>query len=683
MQTMRKASIMLAMAMFSLLAISCNQRPAAVAQEEDFQWIVDTFDDVKVLQYKVTGFDELPLNQKKLIYYLNQSALCGRDIMFDQNFKYNLPIRRTLEAIYTSYEGDKKTPEWDAFEKYLKKVWFANGIHHHYSNDKFIPQFSAEYFDTLIAATPKDKLPQDFGTTEELIVAIKPVIFDPTVYPTRLNQASGVDLLKTSAMNYYDGVTQKEAERFYASMAKPGDATPISYGLNSQLTKVNGKVQERVWKIGGMYTEALEKVVYWLEKAAEVADPTQKKVIDALISFYKSGDLAEFDRFNILWVQDTASMVDFVNGFTETYGDPLGYKASWESLVNFKDLEATKRTETISKNAQWFEDHSPVQDKYKKAKVKGVSAKVINAAMLGGDCYPATPLGINLPNADWIRKDHGSKSVTIQNISQAYAESGKGSGFLEEFILRPEDRERITLYGSLGDNLHTDLHECLGHGSGQLAPGVKGDELKQYGSALEEARADLFALYYLADPKMIELGIVPNADVPKAEYSTYISNGMLTQLARVELGKNIEQTHMRNRKLIGEWAYELGQKEKVIEKIYQDGKTYVVVNDFAKLRNIFGQMLREIQRIKSEGDFVAGRNLVEKYGIKVDQTLHAEILDRYGKLGIQPYSGFVNPIYKPVMEGGQIIDIIYEYPASYTEQMLDYSTRFSYLPSVN
>lgn len=680
---MGKASIILAMAMLTFSAISCNKRPAVAAQEDEFQWIVDTFDDVKVLQFKVTGFDELTLNQKKLIYYLNQSALCGRDIIFDQNFKYNLPIRRTLESIYTSYNGDKETPEWAAFEKYLKKVWFANGIHHHYSGDKFTPEFSAEYFDTLIAATPADKLPQGLGSTEDLLAIIKPVIFDPSVYPTRINQAAGADLLKTSAMNYYDGVTQKEAESFYAAMAKPGDATPISYGLNSQLAKVNGKVQERVWKIGGMYSPAIEKVVYWLEKAAEVAEPGQKKVIETLISYYKTGDLAEFDRFNILWVQDTASMVDFVNGFTETYGDPLGYKASWESLVNFKDVEATKRTETISKNAQWFENNSPVQDKYKKSEVKGVSAKVINAAILGGDCYPATPLGINLPNADWIRKDHGSKSVTIQNISQAYAESGKGSGFLEEFILRPDDRERITLYGSLGDNLHTDLHECLGHGSGQLAPGIKGDELKQYGSVLEEARADLFALYYVADPKMIELGIVPNADAPKAEYSSYISNGMFTQLARVELGKNVEQTHMRNRKLVGEWAYELGRNDNVIEKIHEGGKTYVVINDFDKLREIFGKQLREIQRIKSEGDFVAGRNLVEKYGITVDPVLHAEILERYAKLGIQPYSGFVNPVYKPVMEGGQIIDVIYEYPKSYTEQMLDYSARFSFLPSVN
>lgn len=680
---MRKGLTVLAMAMISLGVTSCKQKSEPQVQADEFQWIVDTFDDVKVLQYKVSGFENLSLQQKTLIYYLNQAALCGRDIIFDQNFKYNLPIRRTLEAIYVNYNGDKSTPEWLAFEKYLKKVWFANGIHHHYSSDKFMPEFTPAYFDALIAATPDDKLPHDFGTTEELVAVIKPAIFDPALYSIRVNQASDVDLLKTSAMNYYDGVTQSEAENFYKRMTNPGDTTPISYGLNSQLVKVNGKVEERVWKVGGMYSSAIERIVYWLEKAAGVAEPNQKEIIEALISFYKTGDLKEFDRFNILWVQDTTNMVDFVNGFTENYGDPLGYKASWESLINFKDVEATKRTELISQNAQWFEDHSPIQDKYKKKEVKGVSAKVINAAILGGDCYPATPLGINLPNADWIRKDYGSKSVTIQNISQAYAESGKGSGFLEEFILRPEDRERVTLYGSQADNFHTDLHECLGHGSGQMAPGVKGDELKQYGSALEEARADLFSLYNMADPKMIELGLVPNGDVAKAEYTSYISNGMMTQLARVEFGKNVEQTHMRNRKLVGEWAYELGKKENVIEKVVKDGKTYIVVNDFGKLREIFGKMLREIQRIKSEGDFVAGRDLVEKYGVKVDPALHREVLDRYEKLGIQPYSGFVNPVYKPVMEGGQIVDIIYEYPKSYVEQMLDYSANYSYLPSVN
>ena len=565
---MRKGLTVLAMAIVSLGAPSCIElkQPQEQVQTEEFKWVVDTFDDIKVLQYKVPGFENLSLDQKKLIYYLNQAALSGRDIIFDQNFKYNLPIRRTLEAIYTNYRGDRTTAEWKAFEKYLKKVWFANGIHHHYSSDKFTPEFSEAYFDTLVASVPAEKLPHDFGSAEQLMAIIKPVIFDPALYPVRVNQAAGADLLKSSAMNYYDGVSQREAEAFYARMAKPGDPQPISYGLNSQLVKQNGKLTERVWKTDGMYAPALEKIVYWLEKAAEVASPVQKETIEALISFYNTGDLKEYDRFNILWVQDTASMVDFVNGFTEVYGDPLGYKASWEAMVNFKDMDATRRTEIISANAQWFEDHSPIQEKYRKKEVKGVSAKVINAAILGGDCYPATPIGINLPNADWIRKDYGSKSVTIQNITQAYAESSKGNGFIEEFIFRPEDRERITLYGTIGDNMHTDLHECLGHGSGQLAPGVKGDELKQYGSVLEEARADLFSLYYMADPKMEELGLLPDAEVAKAQYASYISNGMMTQLARVELGKDIEQTHMRNRKMISEWAYELGRRENVIEK---------------------------------------------------------------------------------------------------------------------
>lgn len=671
------------MAFISFGASSCRPQPEAKAEEEAFRWTVDTFDDVKVLQYKVPGFESLPLEEKKLVYYLNQAALSGRDIIYDQNFRYNLPIRRTLEAIYLNYGGDRQNPEWHSFEKYLKKVWFANGIHHHYSSDKFSPEFSEEYFDALVASVPSDKFPHDYGDKEALMEVIKPIIFDPALYPVRVSQQAGVDLLKASAMNYYDGVSQREAESFYARMAKPGDPTPISYGLNSQLTKSEGRLAERTWKVGGMYSPAIEKIVYWLQKAAEVAKPEQRGVIEALVNFYNTGDLKDYDRFSILWVQDTASRVDFVNGFTETYGDPLGYKASWEAMVNFKDLDATRRTETISENAQWFEDHSPVQDKYKKKEVKGVTAKVINAAILGGDCYPATPIGINLPNADWIRKDYGSKSVTIQNITQAYAESSKGNGFLEEFILRPEDRERITLYGTLGDNLHTDLHECLGHGSGQLAPGVKGDELKQYGSVLEESRADLFSLYYMADPKMAELKLVPDDDVAKAEYASYISNGSMTQLARVELGKDIEQTHMRNRQMISRWAYDLGQGDNVIEKVVADGKTYFVINDFGKLRDIFGRMLREIQRIKSEGDFIAGRNLVEKYGVKVDPQLHAEVLERYGKLGIQPYSGFVNPVYRPVMEGGEIVDIIYEYPESYVDQMLDYSAKYSFLPSRN
>ena len=680
---MKKGLIISVMSIMALSAVSCGSKAEPQPQEEEFKWVVDTFDDIRVQQFKVPGFEELTLQEKQLLYYLHEAALCGRDIMFDQNFKYNLVIRRTLEAVYNNYNGDKTTEQWAGFEKYLKKVWFANGIHHHYSNDKFVPEFTAEYFDTLIASIPENKLPRDFGTAEEIMSVVKPAIFDPSLYPTRLNQAAGQDLLKTSSMNYYEGVSQKEAETFYARMTKKNDPTPISYGLNSKLVKENGKLAERVWKVGGMYSPAIEKIVYWLEKAAEVAAQPQKDVIKELISYYRSGDLKTWDDYSVMWVQDTVTRVDFINGFIENYGDPLGYKSSWESVVNFKDMEATKRTDIISANAQWFEDHSPIQDKFKKEEVKGVSAKVINATTLGGDCYPAPPIGINLPNADWIRADYGSKSVTIQNITEADSEASKGTGFLEEFVLREEDRDRYTRYGSLAGNLHTDLHECLGHGSGKLAPGVSRDALKQYSSVIEEMRADLFALYYIADAKMVELGIVPNHEVAKAEYANYIMNGMMTQLARVEPGKEVEQTHMRNRKTIGEWAYELGKKDNVIEKIPENGKTYIVVNDFDKLRGIFAQQLREIQRIKSEGDLKAAGKLIETYGIKIDPEFHREILARYEELGIQPYRGFINPVYKPVMEGGQIVDVRIEYQNDYAKQMVEYSANYSYLPAKN
>ncbi len=679
---MKKTVILFVMSAFAAGMTACGEKKGPAAEKAN-DWVVDRFDDIRVLRYEVPGFEELTLPEKKLVYYLNEAALCGRDILFDQNFRYNLPLRRTLEAIYADYPGDRTTPQWAAFEKYLKKVWFANGVHHHYSNDKFTPEFREAYFDSLVMVTPAESFPQDFGTMAELMTVVKPVMFNPALYHKRLDQTAGQDMLAASSMNYYRGVSQKEAEAFYAAMAVPGDATPVSYGLNSQLVKEDGKLVERVWRVGGMYSPAIEKIVFWLEKAAEVAEPHQRETIGALISYYRSGDLKEFDRFNILWVQDTVSRVDFVNGFTETYGDPLGYKASWEGLVNFRNEEATRRTQAISEAAQWFEDHSPVDDRYKKKKVKGVSAKVITAAILGGDCYPATPIGINLPNADWIRKDYGSKSVTIQNITDAYDEAAKGNGFQEEFVLREEDRERMRQYGSLGDNLHTDLHECLGHGSGQLAPGVKGDELKNYGSTLEEARADLFALYYLADPKLVELGVVPSDEVAKAEYAHYVMNGLMTQLTRIKPGKDVEEAHMRNRKLISEWCYEKGRADNVIELVEQNGKTYVVVNDFGKLRALFGDLLREIQRIKSEGDFAAGRDLVETYGVKVDPKLHAEVLERYARLRLEPYAGFINPVYKPVMENGEIIDIKIEYPTDYPAQMMEYSRNYSFLPSRN
>ena len=656
--------------------ISCYEK-----KTEDAPWILDRFDDIKILRYEVPGFAELPLQEKELIYYLAEAAKCGRDIMFDQNFKYNLPVRRTLEVIYENYDGDRTTPEWKALEKYLKKVWFANGIHHHYSNDKFVPEFPKEYFLAVAESIPVEKFGDELNALRAVVCE---AIFNPELYKTQLNQAEGQDLVTTSANNYYEGVTQAEAEDFYRAMADPADPEPVSYGLNSKLVKdEDGTIRERVWKVGGMYSPAIEKIVYWLEKAQGVAQEPQKATIAALIDYYKTGNLHDFDRYNILWVRDTVSNVDFVNGFIEDYGDPLGRKASWESLVNFMDKEACRRTEVISENAQWFEDHSPVDSAYRKKVVKGVSAKVITAAMLGGDCYPATPIGINLPNADWIRKEHGSKSVTIDNITYAYAQAAHGDGFLEEFMLRPEDRERIDKYGKLADDLHTDLHECLGHGSGQLAPGVKGGELKNYTSTLEEARADLFGLYYLGDPKMVELGLIPSLDVAYAEYARYIMNGMMTQLARIEPGKNVEEAHMRNRKLIAEWCYEQGKADNVIEWVEQDGKTYVVVNDYTKLRELLGRMLREVQRIKSEGDFEAGKTLVEKYAVTVDPKLHAEVLTRYKALDIEPYSGFVNPQYELVEKNGKVVDVKVSYPNDYVKQMLEYSRDYSFLPNLN
>ena len=649
----------------------------------DAPWIVDRFDDIKVIRYEVPGFDELPLREKELIYYLAEAAKSGRDILYDQNCRMNLPVRRTLEVVYENYTGDRTAAEWKALEKYLKKVWFANGIHHHYSNDKFRPEFTEGYLLDVIETIPEER----FGELNALRGDVCRAIFDPTLYPTRLNQTDGEDLLLTSSSNYYSGVNQAEAEAFYAGMAAAAgnDPEPISYGLNSQLVKdpATGALSERTWRVGGMYSPAIERVVYWLEKAESVAEGPQKENIAALISYYKSGDLKEFDRYNIGWVRDTVSNVDFVNGFIETYGDPLGYKASWEANVNFIDSTACHRTEVISSNAQWFKDHSPVNPAYRKKEVKGVSAKVITVAMLGGDCYPATPIGINLPNADWIRKEHGSKSVTIDNITYAYDRAAHGNGFDEEFVLRAEDRERMDRYGKLADDLHTDLHECLGHGSGQLAPGVTGTELRSYGSTLEEARADLFGLYYLGDPKMVELGLVPSFDVAKAGYANYILNGLMTQLARIEPGKNVEESHMRNRKLIAEWCYERGKSDNVIEWVKQDGKTYVVVNDFEKLRSLFGELLCEMQRIKSEGDYETGRDLVERYGVKVDPTLHAEVRERYAALGIEPYGGFVNPEYELVEQDGKIVDVKISYPNNYVEQMLGYSRDYSFLPNVN
>ena len=641
----------------------------------DFKWQADRFDDIKVLRYQVPGFEKLTLRQKKLVYYLSEAALCGRDILFDQNFKYNLRIRKVLEAIYKEYKGDRSVPEFAAFEKYLKKVWFANGIHHHYSNDKFQPEFSENYFRELVGAVPS------LQHEKENVLGLIPVLFDKELYALRVSQEQEGDMVVASANNYYEGVTQREVEQFYGSMLSPDDREPVSVGLNSKLVKEDGKLTEKVWKVGGMYSPVIEKIVYWLEKAVETAEnDRQKAVIEALVDYYRSGDLKEFDRYNILWVADTESFVDFVNGFIETYGDPMGYKASWEATVNFKNEEATRRTEIISANAQWFEDHSPIDVRYRKKKVKGVSAKVITMVQLGGDCYPATPIGINLPNSDWIRKEYGSKSVTIQNITSAYAHASEGDGFMEEFILREEDKELLKTYGILADDLHTDLHECLGHGSGQLAPGIKGDELKNYASPLEEARADLFALYFIGDAKMMELGIVPNMEVMKASYNKTMFNGLIGQLTRIEYGKDIVQAHMRDRQLIAAWCYEKGKADNVVEIVKKDGKSYVVVNDYERLRGLFGELLKEIQRIKSEGDFEAGKNLIETYGVKVNRVIHKEVLERYAALDLAPYSGFINPVLVPVFDGqGEMTDVKIEYPENYTEQMLGYSENYSFL----
>ncbi len=662
-------------AMGALALASCTNQ-----QDGEQPWIVDRFDDIKVIRYEVPGFEELTLQEKELIYYLAEAAKCGRDILFDQNFKYNLSVRRTLESIYTATE-EREGEEFKAFEKYLKKVWFANGIHHHYSNDKFKPEFSEAWFREQLAKYINDdnrQLEDDF---------LCQIIFDETLYASRLNQTAGVDVIKSSANNYYEGVSQEEVENFYNAMAAADadNPEPISYGLNSKFMRdEQGNLVERVWKVGGMYTEALEQIVFWLEKAATVANNEQKAVIEALIKYYRSGDLKDFDDYSVLWVKDTASNVDFVNGFIENYGDPLGRKSSWESVVNFRDVEACKRTEIMAANAQWFEDNAPINPAYRKKEVKGVSAKVITVAMLGGDCYPATAIGINLPNADWIRKEHGSKSVTIDNITYAYDKAAQGNGFAEEFILREEDRERAKKYGKLGDDLHTDLHECLGHGSGQLAPGTKGDELRTYSSTLEEARADLFALYYLGDEKLVEIGLIPTLDVAWSQYSDYIMNGIMTQLSRIEPGKNVEESHMRNRKLIAEWCYEKGKDENVIEWVKKDGKTYVVVNDFVRLRELFGELLCEVQRIKSEGDYEAGKALVENYAVAVDPELHAEVIARNKALNIEPYGGFVNPEYELVTDAeGTVVDVKISYPANYVEQHLDYGKNYSFLPSIN
>lgn len=652
----------------------CVAAPTVMAAtKSDFNYVVDRFADIEVLRYKVPGFEELSLNQKKLIYYLTEAGIMGRDILWDQNGKYNLPIRQLLEGVYTNYSGDKNSNEFKAFEKYMKQLWFGNGVHHHYSMDKFVPEFSKEWLQAQISALPADKVPSNLDT-------LMRVIFDPNFMAKRVNQAEGADLILTSANNMYEGLTQPEVEAYYAALKDTTDMTPVSYGLNAKVTKdANGNVVEQVYKIGGMYSPAIERIVELLGKARPYAEtPKQAAVIDKLIEFYTTGSLKTFDDYSILWVEDTDSQVDFINGFIESYGDPLGMTGSYESIVNFKNIPASHRTEVISGNAQWFENNSPVDPRFRKDKVKGVTAKVITAAILAGDSYPSTPIGINLPNANWIRAAHGSKSVTIENITQAYDEASHGNGFNEEFVPDAEMRELMDKYLFITDNLHTDLHECLGHASGRLLPGVDPDALKAHGSTLEEARADLFALYYLADSELMELGLIDNPDAYKAQYYKYILNGLMTQLMRIEPGKDVEEAHMRNRKLISEWCMDKGKDAKVIELYDMNGKTYLRINDYEALRDLFGKLLGEIQRIKSEGDYEAGRDLVEKYGVKVDPKLHAQILDRYAHLNIAPYKGFVNPVYTPVTDAdGNITDITVSYDEDYIPQHLRYSRNYS------
>jgi dipeptidyl-peptidase-3 len=655
--------------------------------DKNFNYHVDRFADIEVLRYEVPEFDRLTPQQRTMVYYLTQAAQMGRDIIWDQNGRYNLQIRQLLEKIYQNYKGDRNSADFKAFEKYLKQVWFGNGIHHHYSTDKFKPEFSKEFFLEQVAAISPCCLPLEEGETPEAMTEkLTEVIFNPAVMAKRVNQDGTQDVVATSAGNLYgEGVTQAEVEAFYNKMKDPNDATPISYGLNARVVKdENGQLKEQVYSLNGLYGPAIAQIIYWLDKAKSVAEnDAQKAYITSLIDFYITGDLRTFDEYSILWAEDTKSDVDFVNGFIESYGDPLGMTGSWESYVNFKNAKSSSRTETISSNAQWFEDNSPVDKRFKKENVKGVSAKVINAAMLAGDAFPSTAIGINLPNSNWIRAAHGSKSVTIENITEAYDMASHGNGFNAEFVIDEPTSKLMDDYLYITDMLHTDLHECLGHASGQLLPGVDGDALKENGSALEEARADLFALYYLADPKLLELGILDNPEAYKAEYYKYMLNGLMTQLNRIELGNDIEEAHMRNRQLVAKWALQNGKKKgkggkDVVELVKKGGKTYVKINDYAALRNLFGTLLAEIQRVKSEGDYKAGNDLIQKYAVKIDPKLHKEVLDRFSKLDIPPYRGFINPVYTPVVnENGEITDVTISWPENYVEQMLRLSSEYS------
>jgi dipeptidyl-peptidase-3 len=651
-----------------------------------FSYFVDQFEDMRVLKFELPGFENLSLQQKTLIYFLGQAALAGRDILWDQNFKYNLIIRKTIEAIIDSFKGDREAAEFKSFLIYAKRVFFANGIHHHYSTDKLIPGFTASYFSSLIKDSDALKLPLTGNqTSDDLISFLTPLIFDITLYSRKVDQQAGADMITRSATNFYEGVTQEEVEDYYSGMIGADDTTPVSIGLNSKVITVDGKITEVVYKSGGKYGQAIDEIVSWLEKACEAAETdSQRRELGLLIEFYKSGDLEKWDEYNIAWARNTGTMVDYINGFIEIYEDPLGMKATWESVVEYIDPEATKRTEIITANAQWFEDNSPVGKQYKKEKVTGIAARVINVAMLGGDCYPASPLGINLPNADWIRKEIGSKSVSLANITRANDITARDNGFLEEFAADEAEVDRTKKYGSIADALHTDLHECVGHASGKLAPGTDPNALKNYASPLEEARADLFALYYMMDNKITDLGLLPNQEAAKESYDAYLRNGLLTQIVRISPGKDIEQAHMRCRSAISHWVYEKGKAGNVVVYLKREGKTIVRINDYQKLRHLFGELLKEIQRIKSEGDFEAGKRLIEDYGVRIDPVIHTEILARYARLNLAPYTGFVNPVLKPVYDSsGGIIDVKVEYTDDYLGQMILYGKHFSFLPVNN
>jgi dipeptidyl-peptidase III len=656
-------------------------------KEDNFKFQTEQFADLAILRYQVPGWEKLTLKQKELAYYLYEAALSGRDIFYDQNYRYNLTVRRTLEAIVNSYKGERESKEFEDFMVYTKRVWFSNGIHHHYSSSKILPDFSKDYFTMLVNHSDNSLLPlEENQKPDDLLNILIPVIFDPEVDALRVNLDSNADLIKTSANNYYgQNLTQKEVEAFYAEMEDKNDPTPIWYGLNSKLVKENGKIKEKVYKVGGMYSQAIERIVYWLEKASGVAEnDLQKKWITKLIEFYNTGDLRTYDEYNILWVQDTLSTIDALNSFIEVYGDPLGHKGAFESMVSIKDFDATSRIEAISNEAQWFEDNSPILPEHKKENVVGISAKVITVVVESGDASPATPIGINLPNSNWIRKEHGSKSVNLGNIVFAY-DKASSEEVLKEFSYNEEEIRLSKEYGNLADNLHTDLHEVIGHASGQINPGVGTPKqtLKNYASAIEETRADLVALYYIPDNKMMEIGVVPHKDLFKAAYIKYIRNGLMLQLQRIKPGDNIEQSHMRNRQTIASWAYELGARDNVIERKTRDGRTFFVINDFDKLRSLFGEMLKEVQRITSEGDFEAAQQLIDKYGVKVDREIHKEVLARYERLNIAPYKGFINPVLKPVMNNGRITDVLVEYPDNFTGQMLYYAEKYSFLPHMN